>query len=504
MKFRCGAWLVAPVCFAATLAGDSQIADAVMRGDKAAVRSLLQQKVSVDTPQPDGTTALDWAVRKNDLETTSLLLTAGAKPNVATRYGVTPLFLAATNGNAAIIEKLLKAGADPNAANSGGETALMLAAKTGKLDAVKALVERGADMNAKENTHRQTALMWTVLEHHSDVTQFLLAHGADINAATDIFIPEGDAPPPRVAGASGAGVARQRARPTANGAMTALLFAAREGDREIADILLDHGADLHWSSANRTSPLLIAILNGHLKLAMHLLEKGADPNAVDAYGRGPLFAAVEMRNFNHERYTDLAMDDGDPMELIHSLVARGADVNARNDTVPVRGFMQADASWVNFDGETPFLRAALSGDVTLMRFLLEHGADPNIPTYRGTTALMAAAGINYVVGQTYLHSEEEYLGVIKLCLERGADINAVNSEGFTPMHGAANRGWESMIQLLYAKGAKLDIKDKEGRTPMTFAQGVFLAVRPPEAKPKAMALLKQLGADSAVASAAKP
>jgi uncharacterized protein len=158
----------------------------------------------------------------------------------------------------------------------------------------------------------------------------------------------------------------------------------------------------------------------------------------------------------------------------------------------VHGLMQFDASWVNFDGQTPFLRAALSGDIDVMRLLLASGADPNMETTQGTTALMAAAGINWIPGQTFSHSEAEYVEAVNLCLERGADVNASNSLGLTAIHGAANRGWESVIQILADHGAKLDVKDKAGRTPMIFAQGIFLAVRPPEAKPKAIALLKQL------------
>jgi ankyrin repeat protein len=154
--------------------------------------------------------------------------------------------------------------------------------------------------------------------------------------------------------------------------------------------------------------------------------------------------------------------------------------------------MQFDGSWVNFDGETPFIRAALSGDIEVMRVLLEAGADPNVPTAQGTTALMAASGINWIPAQTFTRPEANYVEAVKLCLDHGGDVNAKNSLGLTAMHGAANRGWESVIQILADHGSKIDPKDNEGRTPMTYAQGIFLAIRPPEAKPKAMALLKQL------------
>jgi ankyrin repeat protein len=180
------------------------------------------------------------------------------------------------------------------------------------------------------------------------------------------------------------------------------------------------------------------------------------------------------------------------MDLIKALLERGANPNARTNTTPPRGFMQGTASWVSFDGQTPFLRAALAGDVTLMHLLLKYGADPNIATYESSTALMAAAGVNWVVAQTFSRSNDEYLEAARLCLELGADVNAVNSQGFSPMHGATNRGFDEMVQLLAAYGSKLDVKDKQGRTPMTFAEGVFLAVQPPVRKPKTIALLEEL------------
>ena len=174
------------------------------------------------------------------------------------------------------------------------------------------------------------------------------------------------------------------------------------------------------------------------------------------------------------------------------LLQRGANPNARANTTPFRGFYQVSANWANFDGQTPFLRAALNGDVTLMRLLLKHGADPMLTTNDGATPLMAAAGINWVVAQTYSRPDAEYLDAARLCLELGNDVNAVNSQGFAAVHGAANRGFDAMLELLAKSGAKLDVKDKQGRTPMTFAEGVFLAVQPPVRKPTTIALLQKL------------
>jgi ankyrin repeat protein len=441
---------------------------------------------------PDGTTALHWAVRHDDLKSADTLIKAGADVNAANRYGVTPINLAATNGSAAMIRKLLDAGVDPNSANPGGETALMTAARVGKIDAVKLLLDRGASIQSKDAVHGQTALMWAVLENHVDVVELLLARGADINAHTNVTFTKGDYVPARPAAASGNGIIRQRALPTPNGGMTPLLFAIRDGNVPMMRLLLDHGAAINESSGNHTTPLLIALLNGQVGIATELLSRGADPNAADDYHRAALFAAIDLRNFNHDKYGDLPTDGRDPLDLIKALLKKDANPNLKTDTTPVHGLMQFDASWVNFDGETPFVRAALSGDIEVMRLLLENGADPNIATVQGSTALMAAAGINWIPGQTYTRSEADYVEAVKLCLDRGAPVNAANSLGLTAMHGAANRGWESVIQILADHGAKVDTKDKEGRTPMVYAKGIFLAVRPPVAKPEAIALLQKL------------
>src|SRR5262249_54517458 len=240
--------------------------------------------------------------------------------------------------------------------------------------------------------------------------------GADINALTSVTVPKGEYVPARAGGAAGGGIIRQRALPTADGGMTPLLFAVRDGNVEMTRLLLDRGANIGLSSGNRTSPLLIALLNGQVGLATELVERGADPNAADDYHRAALFAAIDLRNFNHEKYTDLPTDARDPLDLIKTLLKRGADPNLRTDTVPVHGLMQFDASWVNFDGQTPFVRAALSGDIEVMRLLLESGADAKIATTQGTTSLMAAAGINWIPGQTYSHSEADYVEAVKLCL----------------------------------------------------------------------------------------
>ena len=457
---------------------------------------------TADTAARDGSTPLHRAVRQNDLKTVDALIKQGADVQAATRYGVTPLGIAALNGNAPVLRRLLDAGADPDSATPGGETALMTAARTGNLEAVTVLLDRRANVNAKDPVRSQTALMWAVTEDHPDVVKLLVARGAGVNAQTAVMTPRGEYVPARAGGASGPGIIRQRALPTKDGGMTPLLFAVRDGNLSMTRLLLELGADINQTSGNHTSPLLIALLNGQVALATELLEKGADPNLADDYHRGALFAAIELRNFNHDKYPFLYDDGRDPLDLITALLAKGANPNQRTETTPVHGLMQFDGSWVNFDGQTPFIRAALSGDIEVMRLLLQHGADPNLATTQGSTALMAASGINWIPAQTYTRPEADYVAAVKLCLERGADVNATNTLKLAAIHGAANRGWTSIIQILADHGAILDQPDTGGRTPMVFAEGIFLAIRPPAAKPDAIALLKKLMADPKTSTSA--
>jgi ankyrin repeat protein len=484
---------------------DSRLADAAMKRDAAAVRSLLGQKADANAPGKDGTPALHWSVRANDLETARALVAGGADPKLANRYGVTPLFLACSNGNAAMIRLLLDAGADPNTADATGETALMTAAGIGTLDAVTLLVDRGAMVNAKDSTFEQTALMVAVRENHPDVVKLLVERGAQVNARTRV----GDTPawilPNSVPGfGHGIGIVRGGLPPRGlrnpiPGGLSPLLYAARDGRLETTRILVAAKADVNQADANGITPLVTAITNNHVDVARFLIDHGADVNASDWYGRTPLWSAVETRNQDFDANTqDNSIDRAPFVALIKVLIERGANLNARTKEVPPfkRHFLRVTGSlsWVDFTGQTPFLTAALAGDVTVMRMLLEHGADPKIPTVQGTTALMAAAGINWVFYQTYDEGPKALLEAVQLCYDLGMDVNAVNSMGLTALHGAANRGSDDIIKFLVEKGAKLDVKDKEGRTPLTWAEGVFLATHPAQPKPSSIALLKGLGA----------
>lgn len=499
MRFTCAVLSVA-LLPAAGFGGDTRLAEAAMRQDNATVRALVQQKADVNGALPDGATALHWAAEADDLETVGLLIQAGANAKAKDRYGFTPLYFAATNGNAAIIRKLLEAGADPNAADADGETTLMTATRSRNTDALKVLLQNGANVNAKDGVTQQTALMWAARSHFTAAVPLLLEYGAEVNAQTR----KGKTPAPRPPGAGGGshgvGIVRsgwpeQGFQGETPGGMTPLLYAARDGRLDIVRLLVAAKADVQQADVNGITPLLMAITNNHLDVAKFLLEKGADPNAADWWGRTPLYAAVEIRNRDYGRNDEHAIDRPAALELIQALLDRGANVNVRTKEVPpIRRFVTplGDLSWVDFTGQTAFLRASLAGDITVMHLLLDKGADPNIATFAGTTPLMAAAGVNWMGGQTFTESKEALMEAVQLCLDKGADVNAKNSMGVTAVIGAANRGSDDILEFLVKKGARLDIKDNEGRTPLVWAQGVFLATNAPQEKPSTMALIKRL------------
>lgn len=480
----------------AALGADLRISQAVQSGNKTLLRSLISQKADVNACSEDGTTALHWAVEYDDLEDVDLLLKAGAHVDAGDRYGMTPLFYAVTNGDAPVTERLLAAGANPNGSGQAGDTLLMIAARGGSVETLQPLLERGASVNATDEAAGETALMWAVRSNNLRAVKILLDRRANVSARTR----EGEMPPRRPPGAGGGshgvGIVRggwpdRGYQPEAGGGMTALLYAAREGYLEIAKTLIDAKAEVNRADVNGITPLISAISNNHLPVARLLLESGANPKTADQWGRTPLWAAVEIRDRDMGKNPE-RMDREGALELIRALLDRGVDVNARTTEVPpVRRFILplGDLSWVDFTGQTAFLRAALSGDVTVMKLLLARGADPKIPTNSNTTALMAAAGVNWVVNQTYTESSLE---AVKLCLDLGADVNAVNAMGLTAVMGAANRGADDILRFLVEKGAHLDVKDKEGRSPYNWAEGVFLATNAPQQKPSTMALIKKL------------
>ena len=486
---------------AANAASPTALADAAEKGDVDAVRSLIRKHADIDTPSEDGTPALHWIVRMQDAETARRLLKAGADANRSNRYGVRPLHIAIANVDVPMVRLLLDAHADSNAPDVTGETCLMMAARAGNIEIVKALLDAGAAVDARDREYQQTALMIAARGGSEPIVRLLIERGAQVNAQTRTGPTPTFRPPGSNSGSKGAGIVRggwpeRGERDPVPGAKTPLLYAAREGHREVAALLLASGAGIEQADADGVTPLLMAVLNGRLALVGFLIDKGANVNAADWYGQTPLWAAVDIRDVDVAGPgRDNGVDRPAALELIRTILAHGANPNTRTkEYPPQRRWITrlGSLSWVDFTGQTAFLRAALAGDVEVMRLLVGHGADPNIPTFNGTTPLMAAAGVNWTISQTYDEGPQALLDAVKLAQSLGNDVNAANDMGVTALHGAANRGSDAIIRFLVAKGARIATADKQGRTAITWAKGVFLATHPPQPKPETIALLEQL------------
>ena len=522
----------------------SAVADAAMARDRAAVRTLLQQGGDVSAAQGDGMTALHWAATYGDVELAEMLLYAGANARATTRLGAfTPLHVASRNGAADVVSRLVGAGADVEARTSTGDTPLMLAAASGSVEAVTALLDARADPNAKESAHEQTALMFAAARDRHEVVRVLLARGAD-GAATSKFTDlaalsaegEGTGRPAQAAAAAAAareipGVTRgfrYNELIGAQGGLTALHFAARQGAYRSVEALVAGGADVNQASpGDRTSPLVIATINGHFDIAMHLLDRGADPNLANQAGVTALYGAINVQWAPIAAYPQPRahlQQEHTYIDLVQALLAKGADPNARLTRKVWFSSYNFDQSNVDEIGATPFWRAAYASDVTLMKILVTAGADPHIPTMavpgrRGppvdgddggpdvatappippggpsVTPLQAAAGVGYgkgFAGNSHHVAPGGMMAAVKYLIEElGADVNAADHEGNTTIHHAAARGDNEMILYLVSKGADPTVVNRRGQTTVDMANGPVQRVEP---FPETIALLEKLGA----------
>ena len=617
-------------------AATADVADAVMRGDLAAARALVQKGADVNAPQADGATALHCAVSRHRDDAVDLLLRAGAK-SAANREGMTPLAMAALYGNTTIVDRLLKSGGDAKSLGPNGETMVMLAARNGNPDVIRMLVEAGANVNAKEPVRGTTALMWAVEQKHPEAVEALLKAGADPAArsagaglprnyiaprvntraveeaqkrreraaaagrtyeeqlefeyenGTDLGGPRnaftgnraggaGNAAPGNAAAPTGAAPAQEAApaqpaaapAPTAatppadaaagrgagrggargrgagggtaraggagqaapaadaapaddaddaevvvaglvgggGGGLTALVFAAREGDLESAKKLVAAGADVNQTTEYGWTPLLVAVNNRNYQVAKFLVDSGADVNLANKGGWTPLYLATDNRNIEGGDYP-VPRPDMDHLVLIQLLLEKGADPNARvKDNTLTRTIFTMQ--WFYENGATAFIRAAQSSDTELMKLLLKYKADPLAVTAQGDNALTASAGIGWVDGVTYERSAKENLEAVRMLLDLGLDPNGANQEGRTPLMGAALKGRPEVIQLLVDRGAKLDQRDRGSRDthipgatiagitwqPLDYAEGlVRVGVQSAVERPEAAALIRKLMAE---------
>lgn len=438
-------------CSQCVAAGEPSLVDLAEEQKWAQLQSVLTQgDRDINAAQVDGMTALHWAAWHDETVAANVLLKHGAEADIPNRYGVRPLTLACENANGELIEAFLKAGADSNAAQPGGETPLMTASRTGSVRAVAALIAHKAEVNAKQRTD-QTAVMWAAAEGHADVVSLLLKHDADIRT------------------------------PLKTG-FTPLFFAVREGRTDVVDVLLEAGEDVNAAMRPQieggripksgTSPLLLAVENGHFELAVHLLELGADAND-DRTGFTPLHTISWVRKPN----TGDGLD-GDPppigsgkltsLQCVRALVKHGADVNFQLK----RGSSRRGR--LNRRRATPFFYAADTADLPLMKLLLELGADPTVVNGDNCSPILAAAGLGTHAPGEEAGTEDEAIAAVKLLLDLGADINAVDRNGETAMHGAAYANLPKMVRFLAANGADINVwnrRNKHGWTPHLIAEG---------------------------------
>ena len=471
--------------------GDLSLIEAVKHQQTAAVGALLAES-DVNARQPDGATALHWAVYRDDLATVRLLIGAGADTGVANELGVTPLALACENTNAAMVETLLAAGADATAAVGAGETVLMSCARTGSVVAVRALLVAGADVNRREPTEEQTALMWAVAQRHPAVVEVLLESGADVHARSRVRRKvisrrlQSDLKYGELGRSYGTD-----AEETRIGGFTPLLFAARQGDLDSARLLLAKGADVNDTAPDGTSALVVATHSGHGTLAIFLLDRGANPNAAEA-GYTALHAAVLTGDLN----------------LVEALLAHEARPDAQV-TLATRVTRNGQVLMLgeHLLGATPFALAAKFIDVDIMRVLADAGADVRLPLKNGWTPLMLAASASwrYAVWdrrdralakapafQAQMYDEAGTLAAVRFAVESGADVNAVDAVGSTALHYVVDKGFDAVVEFLAARGANLEATNSRGQTPLAIvARGRTGNV---EKAPVTAELLRSLGA----------
>ncbi len=429
----------------------------------------------------DGTTALHWAAHNNDNDAVDRLIKSGTNVNAKNEFGSTPLSEAAMNGNTVIIEKLLKAGADPNLALADGMTPLMVIARSTNVKAAKLLLDHGANVNAAEQQKKQTALMWAAAQNQPEMVKVLIAHGADVNArafvnvtanamfttATPLDWPSNVSTEPR-------------AGYRAPGGLTPLLYATREGCLECVKALLQNGANVDLQDPEGVTPLIMAVTNMHFDTAAYLIKAGANLDKWDLWGRNPLYCAVDVNTLPHGGRADRpSLDETTSLQVIGMLLDAGANPNLQLKLLPPYRNIGADRGVDSMltIGTTPLLRAAKALDAPAIALLLKHGANPNLPNMRGTTPVMAAAGLGSVDADTrgvYTTEDTPQRSVesLKLLLDAGGEINAKdNIRGQTPLHGAAFWGWNAAVQLLVDRGADLNAKDNQGKTPVDSALG---------------------------------
>jgi len=445
----------------------SDLLQSIRSGDQASAVELVKGGADVNIAESNGTSALHWAVHNGDLDLVKQLIKAGANVNAMNSYGATPMSEAALLGDTGILTALLKAGADPESPNADGQTALMVVARSNNLAAAELLLKHGAEVNAVEKWRGQTAVTWAAAQSQPDMLKLLIEAGGDPNARA--FVNERER---QIS-------AERRFQWRTAGGMTALIYAAREGCRECAQILVEAGAAIDQGDAENVTPLLAAVINMRFDTAKYLVEAGANINKWSFRGENPIYSAVDMNTVPHGGYPDRpSTDKTTSLEMIKLLLDAGANPNLQLKLQPTYRQLKDDrgADPMLGIGATPLLRAAKAFDVPAMELLLEHGAHPNLPNRNGTTPTMAAAGL----GSTAIDTRGDYTPplatlnsrkALEVILAKGGEINARDNNGRTALHGAASWGWNDAVEFLVSKGADLQATDSSGLTALDLALG---------------------------------
>jgi uncharacterized protein len=458
------ALLATPAVAQTTAKRDTRLIDALKAGDTAAALTLLQKRLDVNVAEPDGTTALHWAVRLDDLNLVNRLIRAGANVKASNRYGVTPIQLACLNGSASAVGRLLEGGESANATGPYGETALMVCARAGKPDAAKVLIAHGAMVDAVESWRGQTALMWAAAQGHPDMMKVLIEAGADVNARSALQKWERQR------------TLEPRDKWLPEGGLTPLLFAAREGCVACEAVLLDAGADVNIVDPEQHTALVLALINGHYDAAALLIERGIDVNQADSVGQTPLYAAVNDHTMpQSNRPSPKEIDNRlTSLDVITMLLEKGAKVDAPlRAQVPYRTKLDRGGDGVLGIGTTPLLRAARAGDTAVIKLLLAKGANAAAATRNGVTGIMMAASVNAkeedMTGRS--KTAKDAVESARALLAAGTDINAKEAQGRTALHGAAQWGITDLVKFLATQGGNINAADRRGLTPLDYAEG---------------------------------
>ena len=493
-------------------------------------------------------TPLHVAARAGHGEIVEILAGAGADAAALTETGAAPLHFAAAAGDVRAVTAVLEHGAPVDALEpEWGQTPLMFAAALGRTEAVVALLEAGADATATARvmdlverdiadraSERRRRAEIAAMRGGTDAQTYPVESGVagvvDRNAAAASPSRESQA---RDAAQEALEAQRRTGEPIPlnyagligqHGGLSAIHLAAREGQTATVMALLDGGVDIDFpSAADNTTPMLMAAINGYFDLVAELLALGADPNLASDAGATPLYAVLNMHwapKARHPQPLEYQQQEIGYLELIRTLLDAGADVNARLERTLWFTTYNRDLLGVDRTGATAFWRAAHATDVPAMKLLLEYGADPGLPTIKvpqrsfgpssntdhsgvppvpvggpAVYPIHAAAGVGYgqgFAGNSHRHAPEGWMPTMKFLVEElGADVNARDLNGYTPVHHAAARGDNEMILYLVEKGADVTAVSRRGQTTVDMANGPVQRIQP---FVETVALLERLGA----------